>query len=83
MLRLTEPRSGHKPGHDAIRANLDLPDFFANLAGNHGKKTNRGRVALIAIPITSQLAAVPTLERVVGGVPILQDCFPFWQRTVP
>jgi hypothetical protein len=24
-------------GHDAVRAQLDLPDFFENLAGNHGK----------------------------------------------
>ena len=23
-------------GHDAVRAQLDLPDFFENLAGNHG-----------------------------------------------
>ena len=22
-------------GHDAVRAQLDLPDFFENLAGNH------------------------------------------------
>jgi hypothetical protein len=24
-----------KPGHDAVCANLDLPEFFKNLAGNH------------------------------------------------
>ena len=24
-------------GHDAVRAQLDLPDFFENLAGNHGE----------------------------------------------
>ena len=24
-------------GHDAVRAQLDLPDFFKNLAGNHGE----------------------------------------------
>jgi hypothetical protein len=36
MLRLTEPRSGRERGHDAVRAQLDLPDFFENLAGNHG-----------------------------------------------
>jgi hypothetical protein len=35
MLRLTEPRSGRKLGHDAVGAQLDLPDFFENLAGNH------------------------------------------------
>ena len=35
VLRLTEPRSGRKPGHDAVGAQLDLPDFFENLAGNH------------------------------------------------
>jgi hypothetical protein len=23
--------------HDAVRAQLDLPDFFENLAGNHGE----------------------------------------------
>jgi hypothetical protein len=27
-------------GHDAVRAQLDLADFFENLAGNHGKMTN-------------------------------------------
>jgi hypothetical protein len=27
-------------GHDAVRAQLDLPDFFENLAGNHGKPTS-------------------------------------------
>ena len=25
-------------GHDAVRAQLDLPDFFKNLAGNHAAK---------------------------------------------
>jgi hypothetical protein len=29
-----------KLGHDADRAQLDLPDFFENLAGNHGKITS-------------------------------------------
>jgi hypothetical protein len=24
-------------GHDTVRAQLDLPDFFENLAGNHGE----------------------------------------------
>ena len=24
--------------HDAVRAQLDLPDFFENLAGNHFKR---------------------------------------------
>jgi hypothetical protein len=37
VLRLTEPRSGRKLGYDAVRAQFDLPDFFENLAGNHGK----------------------------------------------
>jgi hypothetical protein len=23
-------------GHDAVRAQFDLPDFFENLAGDHG-----------------------------------------------
>jgi hypothetical protein len=27
----------HKPGHDAVRVQLDLPDFFKDFAGNHRK----------------------------------------------
>lgn len=38
VLWLTEPRSGRKLDHDAVRAQLDLPDFFENLAGNHFKE---------------------------------------------
>jgi len=34
-LRVTDPRSGRETAHDAVRANLGLPDFFENLAGNH------------------------------------------------
>jgi hypothetical protein len=34
-------------GHDAVRANLDLPDFFEDLAGNHG-------CALILISVMQQ-----------------------------
>jgi hypothetical protein len=34
---LAAPQAGAlpKPGHDAVRAQLNLPDFFENLAGNH------------------------------------------------
>ena len=27
--------AARRPGHDAVRAKLDLPDFFKNLAGDH------------------------------------------------
>jgi hypothetical protein len=29
-------------GHDAVRAQLDLPDFFENLAGNHAGGKDEG-----------------------------------------
>ena len=35
---LAAPEAGALPNrfaHDAVRAQLDLPDFFENLAGNH------------------------------------------------
>ena len=36
-LRVTDPRSGRKLGHDAVRPNHVLPDLFENLAGDHGE----------------------------------------------
>ena len=36
LILSAKTRSGCKPGHDAVRAQADLPDFFEDLAGNHG-----------------------------------------------
>jgi hypothetical protein len=31
-------RDRERFGHDTVSPNLDLPDFFENLAGNHAKE---------------------------------------------
>jgi hypothetical protein len=44
------PARGHFR-HDAVCAQLDLPDFFENLAGNHGKNSlMRLRIAPVKNP---------------------------------
>jgi hypothetical protein len=41
-LRLTDPSSGRKPGHDAVRPPLELTVFFEKLAGNHAGGNDEG-----------------------------------------
>jgi hypothetical protein len=65
-------------GHDAVRAQLDLPDFFENLAGNHAlaKCLTAGKFnSMSATQILEQIHRLPLAEQYEVAAKVREEYF--------
>jgi putative addiction module component (TIGR02574 family) len=66
VLRLTEPRSDRRRGHDAVRAPLDRPDFFEDFSRYHALAKCLWPIkfnSMSATKILAELRRMPENER--------------------